>query len=378
MGEVDFHVSHERPSSGMCLATRWKNGQLRLVMVSALSSFVIISICLLLLHSLSKKSITLVLNGVEQTVVTTKWDVQDLLKQQDISLAAHDRINVPLDDRLKPGERIVIDQAIPVQVLADGEISPAYTTGRTVAAALADLGVRLGPDDKVYPAPGEKLAEDDTIRVVRVEKVIENEEQEVPFQVVRRDDPQLLKGKQQVVQQGANGLKLEKVLKIYEDGVLTSVRVLDSTETESVDKIVALGTKKPVTVLSASSPAVEKVSKQGVTFEVKQILTNVILSAYDAGPGSTGKTEGDPQYGMTYTGTEVMEGRTIAVDPRVIPLGWWVYIEGYGFRRAEDIGSGVKGKWVDLYVQDPNVATRFGLKRGVTVYIIGPTRPQAG
>jgi 3D (Asp-Asp-Asp) domain-containing protein len=70
----------------------------------------------------------------------------------------------------------------------------------------------------------------------------------------------------------------------------------------------------------------------------------------------------------------VKEGRTAAVDPKVIPLGWWIYIEGYGFRRAEDKGSGVKGNWVDIYFDSHEVAENFG-KQKAHVYIIGPDNP---
>ena len=38
-----------------------------------------------------------------------------------------------------------------------------------------------------------------------------------------------------------------------------------------------------------------------------------------------------------------MEGRTIAVDPDIIPLGSVVYVEGYGVRIAEDTGAYIKG-----------------------------------
>jgi 3D (Asp-Asp-Asp) domain-containing protein len=71
----------------------------------------------------------------------------------------------------------------------------------------------------------------------------------------------------------------------------------------------------------------------------------------------------------------VTEGRTIAVDPKVIPIGWWVYIEGIGLRRAEDIGSGVKGNKIDVYFDNLDYAKRFGLKRGYKVYIIGKDKP---
>jgi len=80
---------------------------------------------------------------------------------------------------------------------------------------------------------------------------------------------------------------------------------------------------------------------------------------------------------MTSTGVKVQEGRTIAVDPDVIPLGWWVYIEGFGFRRAEDTGSAVKGKIIDIYFDSEETVKRFGTKKGYTVYVIGPVKPTA-
>jgi 3D (Asp-Asp-Asp) domain-containing protein len=105
-------------------------------------------------------------------------------------------------------------------------------------------------------------------------------------------------------------------------------------------------------------------------------LNNVTLTAYTAHAASTGKTSEHPQYGITYSGTRATEGRTIAVDPKVIPIGWWVYIEGIGLRRAEDTGSAIKGNKIDIYFESEEYAKKFGLKRGYKVYIIGKDKPQ--
>ena len=67
--------------------------------------------------------------------------------------------------------------------------------------------------------------------------------------------------------------------------------------------------------------------------------------------------------GHTASGTIPKEGRTIAVDPAVIPLGSVVYIEGYGVRVAEDTGAYIKGDRMDLYVKDWDAAKEFGRKK---------------
>ena len=56
--------------------------------------------------------------------------------------------------------------------------------------------------------------------------------------------------------------------------------------------------------------------------------------------------------GHTASGTIPKEGRTIAVDPDIIPLGSVVYVEEYGVRIAEDTGAYIKGDRMDLYVED--------------------------
>ena len=54
--------------------------------------------------------------------------------------------------------------------------------------------------------------------------------------------------------------------------------------------------------------------------------------------------------GITASGAPTEVGTTIAVDPTVIPLGTTVYIEGVGFRTAQDTGGAVKGQHVDILV----------------------------
>ena len=68
--------------------------------------------------------------------------------------------------------------------------------------------------------------------------------------------------------------------------------------------------------------------------------------------------------GITYTGTKATVGRTVAVDPVFIPLGSWLYIEGFGWRRAEDTGSAVRGNVVDIYVGEGPGAYAEAMKRG--------------
>lgn len=60
---------------------------------------------------------------------------------------------------------------------------------------------------------------------------------------------------------------------------------------------------------------------------------------------------------------------TIAVDPRVIPLGSTVYVEGYGYAVAEDTGGAIKGNIIDVFFPSEAEAQSWG-RRSVTVYII--------
>jgi 3D (Asp-Asp-Asp) domain-containing protein len=60
--------------------------------------------------------------------------------------------------------------------------------------------------------------------------------------------------------------------------------------------------------------------------------------------------------GITASGAPTKVGTTIGVDPSVIPLGTTVYMEGLGFRVAQDTGNKVSGKHIDVLVKGHNEA----------------------
>ena len=54
--------------------------------------------------------------------------------------------------------------------------------------------------------------------------------------------------------------------------------------------------------------------------------------------------------GKTASGKDTQVGWTVAADTSNLPMGSIIYIEGVGFREVMDIGSGVKGKHIDILV----------------------------
>lgn len=67
------------------------------------------------------------------------------------------------------------------------------------------------------------------------------------------------------------------------------------------------------------------------------------------------------KYGyQTASGARCTEGRTIAVDRRVIPLGTRIMIDGHEYI-AED--TGVRGKWIDVFMESHSECLRNGMKK---------------
>lgn len=67
--------------------------------------------------------------------------------------------------------------------------------------------------------------------------------------------------------------------------------------------------------------------------------------------------------GTTKTGIDLKanpDKKVIAVDPTVIPLGSKVHVEGYGVAIAGDIGGGIKGKEIDIFVPTKEQALQWG------------------
>jgi 3D (Asp-Asp-Asp) domain-containing protein len=77
--------------------------------------------------------------------------------------------------------------------------------------------------------------------------------------------------------------------------------------------------------------------------------------------------------GLTATMTKAdPQSRLVAVDPKLIPYGSWLWIEGLGWFRAEDCGSAIKGFRLDVLIATESEAMRFG-KQERFVIVVPPT-----
>ncbi|MFD2671554.1 3D domain-containing protein [Marinicrinis sediminis] len=376
---MSFQSNETEPvkrSSAMSFAYPFTRGNKKWYMIIGAALLASVIGWLLWSQLTAAKTVYLSVDDQPLEISTKAETVAELLEEEELVIGEFDELNVPLEKEIADEDHIQIKYAVPIQLTIAGEQETRYTTAATVGEALADLGVAVDGEDKIFPSKLEAITPDQKVTVIDIEKKVEELEESIPFAQVKEEDHALTKGKQRLVQEGKSGKKVSQIEKIFADGEQVSESILaTSVVEEAIDEIIQIGMKNPVTVLSATSPAIAEATMNSTTFSYKQVLNNVTLTAYDAGVGSTGKDKSHPQYGVTYTGTTVAEGRTIAVDPKVIPLGWWVYIDGIGLRKAEDTGSAVKGKHIDVYMESVDEAKQFGRQKGYTVYVIGPKKP---
>ena len=72
---------------------------------------------------------------------------------------------------------------------------------------------------------------------------------------------------------------------------------------------------------------------------------------YTTDPSECGKQKSHPFFGITFSGRRAVPNRTVAVDPKVIPLGsLLVDVETGQILICDDTGGKIKGHMIDLFL----------------------------
>ncbi|MED0904783.1 cell wall-binding protein EntA [Bacillus nitratireducens] len=137
--------------------------------------------------------------------------------------------------------------------------------------------------------------------------------------------------------------------------------VIEKQETPAPAKAAAPAkAQAPAPVKTATKPAV----KAAETSEPSggRELT-VVATAYTAHPSENGGTYGGRV--LTAMGHDLTANpnmKMIAVDPKVIPLGSKVWVEGYGEAIAGDTGGAIKGNRIDILLGSDSASQKWGRK----------------
>lgn len=290
-----------------------------------------------------EKQVIINLDGREIPVLTRARSVGELLKERGIAVNGSDYLQPHAERCLKEGDVLYVRKAVPIEISVDGRLCTLNHHTLAVPEILCKAGIKLGPLDRVAGS----LSKDSLpvrLEVIRVKESEIEVEEAIPYSKERIMDAQLQVGQQELLQEGADGLERRRYLVRYENG-RESERILISSQVlkEMQKEIVRIGTKDSIILASRS-----------LTLPRRELY--VQATAYT----HTGNT--------TYTGVYPKIG-TVAVDPRVIPLGSRLWIEGYGYGIAQDTGGAIKGNIIDLFMDSKEECLRWG-RRMVKVYIL--------
>jgi len=172
----------------------------------------------------------------------------------------------------------------------------------------------------------------------------------IPYSTLRKATSQLRSGASRTLRNGVNGEK-EVTYRVTSrtDGVeLNREAISTRIVRHSVPEIIEEGQRATLT-------------SRGY-FSGRRVVTMVATTydPYNCGGSGSGRTR-----------TGIMGGYgVVAVDPRFIPLGTRLYIEGYGYAVAADTGGAIKGNRIDLGINSKHDAHNIDDMHRVRVHIL--------
>lgn len=285
--------------------------------------------------------ITVLFDSREMVHNTAAPTVDEALRDMGILVKEGDLVQPGFDTPVTSGMEIRIAKARNVTVLLNGVQNTMITQSKSVADVLRVLEIEPRPEDIVTPAAETALVDGMTITIALTRVVEEEALEPIPPTVTYVNDPSMRQGETRV-EQGVEGVRSAIYRVTYKNGVETGRELVSSEVIQAATPTRYItGSAAPV---NPSQPPVQSIQAPGFSGSYSDKLT-VWATWYNATHG--GKAPSDPWYGYTATGVRLDKG-ICATDPNVIPMGTWMYIPGYGTCLAADVGGGVKGNHIDL------------------------------
>ncbi|PHG76205.1 cell wall-binding protein EntD [Bacillus wiedmannii] len=143
--------------------------------------------------------------------------------------------------------------------------------------------------------------------------------------------------------------------------------VKNNKAVKSKESVKNVESSKPVAKEKTTAKPVAKSAETSAPAGGREIT--VEATAYTAHPSENGTYGGRVLTAMGHDLTANPNMKVIAVDPKVIPIGSKVWVEGYGEAIAGDTGGAIKGNRIDVLVGSDGSADNWG-RKSVKVKVI--------
>lgn len=290
-----------------------------------------------------KSQVEIFVDGKIVPHITESTNVKEILKEANITLGENDGYYLDAR-RVKDGSKIEVIRAFSIKVNNQGKELVVKSGRATVKDVLKQAGIDYG-GKAVFPSLSERPQAGQTIYILAEGEKLVSAEETIKFKTQEIPDMNMNFGVRQVKSLGESG---KKIATYKLDAAGNKVLLGEQITLAPREEIVNVGRIGSITTDKG-------VFKYRAVHSMEATAYTPDLNGYGTG--------------YTATGVKAAEGQ-IAVDPRVIPLGSKVYVEGYGHAIATDTGGAIKGNRIDVVIEGMDRAYRFGRRHGVKVYVL--------